>query len=252
MVIGLSNESIPSLQTIQAQANNNPSLTNDLSKSIEQGVSNQINNAISNTPLGDGNNSPQTSNNNPNIPQNNNNNNLQIQTSNNNPNIQTSSPTGNNFLISGPLSSFLSTPTGNWVVNGTWALKAQNGKLSLFGGQMLWDPTNITKQQHTHSFVNFRADPNTQNIVLGPDRVLDIKGVMDIGANDQIQWTDVPAEIKTTGNTITVLILDDAKTGNHFNNYPIFGKISNAVKCSDHGSFGANMDYDPTITKCPL
>jgi plastocyanin len=172
---------------------------------------------------------------------------------NNNPTAQSNSPIGNNFIISGPLSSFLSTPSGNWVVNGSWALKVQNGNLSFFRGFMQWDPTNITKLPHTHSFVNFRAYPNSQSrISLGPDRVVDIKGIMDIGANNKIEWIDVPAEIKTAGNTITVSILDDAKTGNHFNNYPVFGKISGIEKCSDNGGFGANMEFDPTVAKCSI
>lgn len=178
---------------------------------------------------------------------NNNNNNL--------PAIQSNIPIGNNFIISGPLSSFLSTPSGNWVVNGSWALKVQNGNLSFFRGIMQWDPTNLTKLSHAHSFVNFRVDASSQNnnnILLGADRVIDIKGMMDIGANNKIEWTNVPAEIKTAGNTITVLILDDSKTGYHFNNYPVFGKIANLEKCSDKEGFGANMEYDPTITKCSL
>ena len=75
---------------------------------------------------------------------------------------------------------------------------------------------------------------------------------MDIGANNKIEWINVPAEIKTAGNTITVSILDDSKTGNHFNNYPIFGKIAHIEKCSDNGGFGANMDFDPSIGKCSL
>ena len=175
--------------------------------------------------------------------------NTQIQ--NNNVNTQGSLPAeDNNFLMSGPLSSFLSTPTGNWVVNGSWALKVQNGNVSFFSGNMQWDPTNLTKLSHTHNFANFRALPDTQSISLGPNRVIDIKGVMDIGANNKIEWVNVPSEIKTAGNTITVSILDDAKTGNHFNNYPIFGKISHLEKCSDNGGFGANMDYDPSIVKC--
>ena len=75
---------------------------------------------------------------------------------------------------------------------------------------------------------------------------------MDIGANNKIEWINVPTEIKTAGNTITVSILDDSKTGNHFNNYPIFGKIAHIEKCSDNGAFGANMDFDPSIGKCSL
>src|SRR3954453_23162480 len=122
-------------QLIQAQGNNNFNSNNDISKSIEQGVTNQLNNAFSNTPLGSGNPATQSSNNN-NIAtqssnnnniatQSSNNNNIATQSSNNNPNIQENNPIGNNFLMSGPLSSFLSTPTGHWVVNGSRALKLQ-------------------------------------------------------------------------------------------------------------------------------
>src|SRR4051812_38069255 len=272
-------------QLIQAQGNNNFNSNNDISKSIEQGVTNQLNNAFSNTPLGSGNPATQSSNNNiatqssnnniatqssnnniatqssnnniatqssnNNIATQSSNNNIATQSSNNNnPNVQENNPIGNNFLISGPLSSFLSTPTGNWVINGSWILKVQNGNVSFFTVYIQCEPTNLTKIQQINNFANFRALPDTQSISLGPNRVIDIKGVMDIGANNKIEWVNVPSEIKTAGNTITVLILDDAKTGNHFNNYPIFGKISHLEKCSDNGGFGANMDYDPSIVKC--
>ena len=147
--------------------------------------------------------------------------NTQIQSNKNlNTNTQGNTSIGNNFILSGPLSSFLSTPSGNWVVNGTWILKVQNGNLLDFKAEMQWDPTNITKLTHSHNFANFRAAPNTQNISLRSDRTMDIKGIMDIGANGKIQWINIPADIKTAGNTITVSILDDSKTGNHFNNYP--------------------------------
>jgi len=76
----------------------------------------------------------------------------------------------NNFIISGPLSSFLSTRSGNLIVNVTWILKAQKGKLSLFNGFMQLVPINLTKLWHPHSFVNFRSNPNSQNVMLGPDR----------------------------------------------------------------------------------
>src|SRR5919106_3440375 len=78
-----------------------------------------------------------------------------IQAQNNNINAQGgNSVKNNNFLISGPLSSFLSTPSGNWVVNGSWALEVQNGNVSFFSGNMQWDPTNLTKLSHTHNFAN--------------------------------------------------------------------------------------------------
>src|SRR5690242_1369012 len=76
-------------------------------------------------------------------------NNAQIQNGNVNP--QASASTDNNFIISGPLSSFLSTPSGNWVVSGNWTLQVQNGNLSDFNANMQWDPTNLTKLAHFHN-----------------------------------------------------------------------------------------------------
>ncbi len=35
---------------------------------------------------------------------------------------------------------------------------------------MQLDSTNLTKLQYPHSFVNFISNPNSQNVVLGPDR----------------------------------------------------------------------------------
>jgi hypothetical protein len=35
---------------------------------------------------------------------------------------------------------------------------------------MQLDLTNLTKLQYPHSFVTFISNPNSQNVVLGPDR----------------------------------------------------------------------------------
>lgn len=149
----------------------------------------------------------------------------------NNTSVQSSSttnPINSSFQMSGPMSSFISTPLSNWVVDGNWTLKVENGNLSDFSSNMTWYPTNVTSpniKQHTHSFSNFKVEPNNQNISLGANNVLQIKGVMDIGAGlDRSYWKSVPAEIKTAGNTITIT-LDDSKTGHHFNNYSVFGRI---------------------------
>ncbi len=158
---------------------------------------------------------------------------IQAQLSTDSGNTQINSSKNNNFVLSGPLSSFIGTPVSNWVVSGNWTLKVQNGILSSFDAQMRWDPTNLTKSttiSHTHSFSNFRVQPTNQSIFLDPKNIMDIKGVMDVGANlKKNNWKDVPTEIKTAGNTITIT-LDDLKTGHHFNNYPIFGKINTISK----------------------
>jgi hypothetical protein len=165
---------------------------------------------------------------------------------------QTNGPKDINFIMSGPLSSFIRTSISDWVVNGNWSLTVQNGKLISFDGQMRWDPTNVTKSttvSHTHSFSNFKAQPTNTSIVLGPKNMMDIKGIMDVGANaKKDNWKDVPSEIKTAGNTITIT-LEYLKTDHHFNQYPIFGKIDNTIRCSAN-PFGANMEI-LDIPACP-
>ena len=177
---------------------------------------------------------------------------IQAQIGNGSGNTQISSSENNNFSMSGPLNSFIRTPVSDWVVNGNWSLKVQNGKLISFDGQMRWDPTNLTKNttiSHTHSFSNFIEQPTNPPLSLNPLHIMDIKGTMDVGANlKKDNWKDVPAEIKTAGQTITIT-LDDLKTGHHFNNYPIFGKISGIFRCSDN-PFGPNMEIS-TLPQCP-
>ena len=76
---------------------------------------------------------------------------------------------------------------------------------------MQLDNTNLTKLQYPHSFVNFISNPNSQNVVLGPDRPCYIKDIIEIGVNNKIEWKDIAAEIKPSENTISISVLDDAK-----------------------------------------
>ena len=47
--------------------------------------------------------------------------------------------------------------------------------------------------------------------MLGPDRVRYNKDIIKIGVNNKIEWKDIAGETKTAENTITILVLDDAK-----------------------------------------
>ena len=87
-------ENIPLLQTVQAQ-----NIDNLPSNTITQGVLNQVNKTISNTPLAGSNFLSQPSNNN-NVPPEQNNNNIATQQSNNNIATQNSSSSNNNNIVS--------------------------------------------------------------------------------------------------------------------------------------------------------
>jgi hypothetical protein len=65
-------------------------------------------------------------------------------------------------------------------------LKVHNRKPWLFIRLMQLYPINLTKLRDSHNSVNFSAYPNIQNIILKPDRILVIKGIMVIRANNNI------------------------------------------------------------------
>jgi len=154
-----------------------------------------------------------------------------------NNNIPTDTQGIDSFVLSGPVSSYIHTQQSDWVVGGNWYLKAQDGNLTNFIVQMKWDPTNVNTSNvktHYHDFSFFRANPS-QNIVLGSKNQTQINGIMDVGLGLQSHnWRNVPAQINTAGNTIKIS-LDDSKTGGHFNNYPVYGKILFSEICSDSG-----------------
>jgi hypothetical protein len=157
----------------------------------------------------------------------------------------------NNFQMSGPLSSFIATKPSDWIVGGNWSMKVQNGNLTNFDARMKWDPTNLTApntKSHIHTFTSFRADP-AKNIVLGPKNTTQINGVMDVGLGLNLRnWKDVPAQINTAGSTIKIS-LNDSKTDKHFNNYPVYGDITNFVKLPSANTFDSSKNIPPPTNK---
>jgi len=166
------------------------------------------------------------------------------------------------FNMNGDMSSFITTPTSEFVVRGNWTLKAEGGNLSDFNADMIWSPTNVTApnlRSHAHSFSNFIPDPTNEKIALmdpdntlGKNQTVSINGVMDVGAGtEKTKWPGVPAIIRLAGNTITIS-LDDTKTGGHFNGYPVFGEIEQTEPCNGPivQQFGANMEVID-IPTCP-
>ena len=143
--------------------------------------------------------------------------------------------------MSGPVSSFIDTPASTWVVGGNWTMKVENGVMSSLESNMTWYPTNVSAPKalsHKHTFSNFVANPNQivsleGGETLGPKQTIDVNGTMDIGLFDnKSQWPSVPALIKLAGQTITIQV-NDSKTGDHFNDYPVYGTITNFLNTTN-------------------
>jgi hypothetical protein len=130
------------------------------------------------------------------------------------------------FVANGHVNSTLYTLTGNWAATGKWALAVDDGKVTSFNTDMVW---NNGTAGHTHEFRNFVAD--NDNIVLGPDRTVSIKGVMDVGSNRAISWTGIPAEIFIEKGKIITVSLDDEGTNKHFGGQSIHGTVDAITQC---------------------
>jgi hypothetical protein len=72
--------------------------------------------------------------------------------------------------------------------------------------------------------LNFKA--KAKSITLKPNNDLSIKGVMDIGTNNQTSWTNVPTTINIVAGKIITISVDDKKTDQHFAGQSIHGIVN--------------------------
>jgi hypothetical protein len=155
---------------------------------------------------------------------------------------QLETPTG--FVAKGTIDSLINVPNGKWIAVGNWSLILNNGIVTYFGTNMTWHDSNGTTA-HTHELAGFHPafgeqvvsvlQPNNNSIVL--------KGITDVGTNNRISWTGVPATIFINGRNVIAISVDDNMTNHHFAGQPVFGIVSYFVPCSDLP--GPNMEVLP-------
>jgi hypothetical protein len=160
------------------------------------------------------------------------------------------------IIAKGIIDSLILTPTATWIATGNWTVGVNNDNAALFASNMTWYNDNGTSS-HTHEILNFRpfaAVPGQgeQPILVQPsDNSVSLRGVLDIGANHRISWTDVQSAIDIKkGGRILSISLDDAQTNDHFGGRPIFGIVTSFTRCSDVP--GPNMEMLQPCLNIPV
>jgi hypothetical protein len=137
------------------------------------------------------------------------------------------------FIARGTINSVIIVPTGKWLAVGNWSMTLNEGNVTIFDIKMTWYNSNGTAA-HTHELANFRMVEGEQVVSLEqPTNNIKIKGVADVGTNNQISWNEVPITISINGHKIVTISVDDNKTNHHFAGQPILGIVSSFVPCSD-------------------
>jgi hypothetical protein len=146
------------------------------------------------------------------------------------------------FVANGIVSSDIITATSVWTNTGNWSMVVNDNELQNFVTNMIW--TNQTSG-HTHEFTGFEAEDG--EIVLPPDKILSIRGTMDVGTNRVVTWEDVPTVIDIGGGGQVISIsLDHEATDHHFAGQAVRGTVNQITACSD--TPGASMEVAP---RCP-
>jgi hypothetical protein len=154
------------------------------------------------------------------------------------PTVQKSSLYG--LISKGTINSVISTPTTSWISSGNWTLNIENGAISSFESEMIWNSINGTNA-HSHQFQNLKVSKLV--LVNESSSNVSIKGLMDIGTNNRIVWRDVPTTININGKQTISISVDDKVTNHHFSSQPILGMVTSFIICSDIP--GPNMEVLP-------
>lgn len=137
----------------------------------------------------------------------------------------------------GTIGSLIFAPGTKWIATGDWTLVLRNGNVNSFNTNMTWYNNNGTGT-HTHELLNFKSNPIDITVRPG-DNVL-MKGLMDVGTNHRISWTNVHSTIDIKGGKTISISLDDRETNKHFAGQTIYGVVKSFAQCSDQP--GANME----------
>ena len=150
------------------------------------------------------------------------------------------------FVAEGTVNSVINLSTSKWLAVGDWSMTLNNGNVTLFDANMTWYNSSGTTA-HTHELANFRPVEGERVVSLEqPTNNIIIKGVTDVGTNNQISWNEVPTTITFNSRKIVSISVDDNKTNHHFGGQPILGIVSSFVPCSDLP--GPDMEVLPPCT----
>jgi len=142
------------------------------------------------------------------------------------------------LTANGTIGSLIFAPGNKWLTSGDWTLILRNGNVSSFSTNMTWYNENGTST-HTHELLNLRPNGGAGSITATPDDII-IKGLMDVGTNHRIVWTNVHSTIDIKGGKTISISLADKDTNKHFAGQAIYGVVKSFTMCSDEP--GPNME----------
>lgn len=152
------------------------------------------------------------------------------------------------IIAHGIIGSLILTPSATWIAAGNWTIGVNSGVAPLVTANMTWYNDNGTAS-HTHEILNFR--PSAPILVQPDNNSVFLRGVVDVGANHRIVWSDVQSTIDIKkGGKILSISLDDAQTNDHFGGRPIFGIVTAFARCSDVP--GPNMEMLQPCLNIPI
>jgi hypothetical protein len=141
------------------------------------------------------------------------------------------------LTANGTIDSLIFAPGTRWIATGNWSMAIRNGNVNSFSTNMTWYNNNGTGT-HTHELLNFRSS-GSQITEKPGDNIL-LKGLMDVGTNHRIIWTNVNSIVDIKGGKTIAISLDDKQTNNHFAGQTIYGIVKSFTRCSDIP--GQNME----------
>jgi hypothetical protein len=137
----------------------------------------------------------------------------------------------------GTIDSLIFAPGTRWIATGNWSMVIRNDNVNSFSTNMTWYNNNGTGT-HTHELLNFRS--SGPQITEKPGDNILLKGLMDVGTNHRIIWTNVNSIVDIKGGKTIAISLDDKQTNNHFAGQTIYGVVKSFTRCSDIP--GQNME----------
>ena len=163
-----------------------------------------------------------------------------------------------NFIANGTIDSVLFVPHNQWIATGNWSVMVDNGNLTTFVVNMVWNNANGTSS-HTHQIEHFRPtaigttttsstnnnanNGNTTNsiVTLQPDNSLVLKGLSDVGTNGRIVWKNVHTVVDINkGKTISIAV-NDKETNFHFAGQHVFGIVKSLDRCLNQQPQSTNI-----------
>jgi hypothetical protein len=129
------------------------------------------------------------------------------------------------FGANGTINSVLFVPNNVWIATGNWSMVVNNGNVTSFVVDMVWNNNNGTSS-HTHQVENFRPINGGGIVTLQPDNSVLLNGFTDVGTNGRIVWKNVHTIIDfNKGKTINIAV-NDKETSFHFAGQHVYGIVN--------------------------